>query len=166
MQADENWFHPSTSGGFDEAAAGEVPQAVAALVSLWRSALDRTAPQLSAYQFRALEAVEREEGLNLTGLAGMLEVGTPACSRLCGRLEAAGLLERRAHPRRRREVVLAVTPEGRRTVREVTARRRDDLAAVFARLTPEDRAALVHGLRALFAVVAERPRQESGGNGF
>ncbi len=151
VQTDENWLHPLSLEGPDAAAADEVSQAVARLVTLWSSALGKVAPQLSGYQFRALEAVHREPGVNVTGLAETLRVGAPACSRLCGRLETAGLLERRTHPGNRREVVLGVTPEGRRVVRAVTARRHHDLAASLARMAPGDREALVGGLRALHA---------------
>jgi DNA-binding MarR family transcriptional regulator len=146
---EKNRLHPSASNGPDAVAADEVSQAVAKLVAMWSSALVQVAPQLSGHQFRALEAVDRDPGVNLTGLAEVLQVGAPACSRLCGRLEAAGLLERRSRPGNRREVLLAVTADGRQVVRAVGARRRHDLAASLARMAPEDRDALVGGLRAL-----------------
>ncbi|WP_042433488.1 MarR family winged helix-turn-helix transcriptional regulator [Streptacidiphilus anmyonensis] len=163
MQTNENWLHPLALEGPDAAAADEVSQAVAKLVAMWSSALGHVAPQLSGYQFRALEAVVREPGVNMTGLAEALRVGPPACSRLCGRLEAAGLLERRSRPGDRREVVLGVTAEGRRVVKAVTARRHHELAASLARMTPDDRDALVGGLRALHAHGVGHPRE--GGPG-
>jgi DNA-binding MarR family transcriptional regulator len=152
-----NWLRPVALEGPDAAAADEVSQAVAKLVAMWGSALGQVAPSLSGYQFRALEVVHREPGVNMTGLAETLSVGAPACSRLCGRLETAGLLERRPRPGNRREVVLGVTAEGRRVVRAVTARRHRDLAASLARLAPEDRDALVGGLRALQADGFDQP---------
>lgn len=162
VEANENWFHPSTSDGTDDVPA-EVVEAVAQLVSTWATALGDAAPRLSGHQFRALEAVERVRGVNLTRLAEALRLAVPACSRLCGRLEAAGLLERRAHPASRREVILVVTPEGRHAVQAVTARRHRNLAAALARVPPPDRAALLRGLRALHAAGVQGPEHRTDG---
>ncbi|MEU2284081.1 MarR family transcriptional regulator [Streptomyces sp. NPDC013178] len=129
-----------------EAMARRVADAVESLVAGWLAAAEETAPRLPARQLLALRTVRRRPELNLTALAEHLGVGLPTASRLCDRLEAAGLLERTVPPRNRREVQLVLTPYGRRVLADVTERRVRRLAAVFEGMSTAQRTALVHGL--------------------
>ncbi|MGV9255137.1 MarR family winged helix-turn-helix transcriptional regulator [Streptomyces sp. NPDC003697] len=128
--------------------ARQVVDAVEGLVALWISTAAEISPGLPARQLIALKTVRRRPDLNLTALAEHLGVGLPTASRLCDRLEAAGLLERTVQPCNRREVQLAVTAHGRRLLAEVTEGRVRRLAAVFADMTPAQCAALHQGLLA------------------
>jgi DNA-binding MarR family transcriptional regulator len=134
------------AGRPEEWPADRVLQALGALVALWSSARRRAAPGLTDYQVEALETIDRAREINQAGLAHLLSVGPSACSRLCGRLVAAGLLEQRAHPARRREVLLTVTTHGRRVIGEIAAHRRAALGGVLRRMHPRERAALIEGL--------------------
>ncbi|MFD7713484.1 MarR family winged helix-turn-helix transcriptional regulator [Streptomyces sp. NPDC059785] len=119
-----------------------------ALVALWASAGETVSPRLSAHQLRALAVVRHRAELNLTTLAQLLEIALPAASRLCDRLEAAGLLERVPHPSNRREVQLMLTAQGTRVLRDIGERRSLSLASVLAAMTPAQRTSLESGLLA------------------
>ncbi|MET7382903.1 MarR family transcriptional regulator [Streptomyces sp. NPDC005526] len=132
---------------WDRLARGVV-DAVECVVALWFSAAEEITPGLPARQLVALKTVRHRPELNLTGLAEHLGIGLPTASRLCDRLEAAGLLERTLQPHNRREVQLVVTTHGQRLLAEVTEGRVRRLADVFRTMTPEQCAALHQGLLA------------------
>lgn len=111
-------------------------------------------PKIPALQLRALHFVDAEEPLNLTGLATRLGTIPSSASRLCDRLQAAGLLRRRPATMDRREVELTATPAGRAVLTRMRDARRADLAEVLAGMSPQGRAALLAGLRE-FAAAAE-----------
>ncbi|MER6137622.1 MarR family transcriptional regulator [Streptomyces sp. BV286] len=128
--------------------ADQVLDTVESLVALWVAAAEEVTPSLSMRQLLALQTVRRRPELNLTALAEHLGIALPTASRLCGRLETAGLLQRTVQPHNRREVQLVVTPQGRRLLADVTERRSVCLAVVFEAMTPEERASMQRGLRA------------------
>ncbi|MET7326281.1 MarR family transcriptional regulator [Streptomyces sp. NPDC005549] len=140
--------HVRSSGDAPEDVAWQIADAVESLTGLWSSAAQEAVLRLSVHQLRALRTLETTPDLNLTGLAERLAVGLPTASRLCDRLEAAGLLERALHPRKRREVQLTLTAQGYRVLDDVAGRRAQALTAVLAGVEPADRAALSRGMRA------------------
>ncbi|MGW5771555.1 MarR family winged helix-turn-helix transcriptional regulator [Streptomyces longwoodensis] len=148
-----------------EATARRVVDAMEGLVAWWLAAADGTTPRLPARQLLALRTVRRRPGANLTALAGQLGIGLPNASRLCDRLEAAGLLERTVPPGNRREVRLAVTAYGQRVLAEVTERRVRGLVTVVAQMTPGQRAALEQGLSAFHRSRTAGPRPPYGTGG-
>jgi DNA-binding MarR family transcriptional regulator len=137
----------------------EVADAVDGLANLWSVAAQGASLRLSPHQLRALRVLEAEPGINLTTLAETMDIGPPTASRLCDRLEAAGLLERLLHPHRRREVQLVLTGRGRQVLNEVAARRSQALAAVLAAMDPRERAALNGGLRAFLRAQGDTDKQ-------
>lgn len=139
------------SGDGPEAVALEIADAVDRLTDLWSVAAQEAVLRLSLHQLKALRALEAGRELNLTGLAEQLGIGLPTASRLCDRLEAAGLLERSSHPHKRREVQLRLTGQGNRVLKDVAARRRHALGAALAAMAPAERAALSRGMRAFLA---------------
>ncbi|WP_339127490.1 MarR family transcriptional regulator [Streptomyces sp. f51] len=138
-----------------EEVAGRLVDAVEGLMELWTSAGRSVGPRLSAQQSKALRAVARRPVPTLTDLAERVGVALPAASRLCDRLEAAGLLQRIPHPHNRRALSLLLTPQGGRALAEIGARRTLDLAAVLAAMTPLQRTSLEDGLRAFEAARIE-----------
>ncbi|MEU1708736.1 MarR family winged helix-turn-helix transcriptional regulator [Streptomyces sp. NPDC005706] len=145
------------SGDDPSADAQAITDAVERLANLWSVAAQEAAVRLSLHQLRALRALERAPESNLTGLAESLDIGLPTASRLCDRLEAAGLLERELHPHRRREVQLRLTVQGRRVLADVARRRTQALAGVLAAMPPAERSALVRGMRAFLGAKGEGP---------
>ncbi|OIJ68297.1 MarR family winged helix-turn-helix transcriptional regulator [Streptomyces mangrovisoli] len=139
------------SGDVPTADAREIADAVDCLVHLWSTAAQEATVRLSPHQLRALRVLETAPELNLTGLAERMDLGMPTASRLCDRLEAAGMMERAVHPQRRREVQLRLTAHGRRVLRDVAHRRAQALAEVLRGMEPAERAALTRGMKAFFA---------------
>ncbi|MEU0004240.1 MarR family transcriptional regulator [Streptomyces sp. NPDC006314] len=129
----------------------EITDAVDGLANLWSVAAQGASLRLSPHQLRALRILESEPGLNLTALAEGMEIGLPTASRLCDRLEAAGLLERELHPHKRREVQLNLTGHGRQVLGDVASRRSRALAVVLAAMEPAEREALSRGMRAFLS---------------
>ncbi|MDI5964400.1 MarR family transcriptional regulator [Streptomyces sp. SL13] len=132
----------------DPAAVEEIAAPVAALTELWARGGAAASPRLSAHQLRALGIVAQEEGTNITGLAEAAGMALSSASRLCDRLEAAGLLERTASPGNRRETALRVTHQGRTLLAAVDDRRRRDLNDVLRRMPPDRVRDLTSGLTA------------------
>ncbi|MFF9060245.1 MarR family transcriptional regulator [Streptomyces sp. NPDC014882] len=112
---------------------------------LWGRA--STAP-VSASQLRVLLILEHHEGINLRTLADALASTPPSASRLCDRLQAAGLVERTVSPSDRREVRLYLSGPGTAFLAGLRARREEVLRAVLDQMSPAHRTALLRGLEA------------------
>ncbi|MET7486729.1 MarR family transcriptional regulator [Streptomyces sp. NPDC005538] len=142
--------------------AGRIADAVDGLTDLWTLAAAEASVRLSPHQLRALHALEAAPGANLTMLADRLDAGLPTVSRLCDRLEAAGLLLRDAAPHTRREIQLSLTAHGRDVLAEVAELRARALTEVVHAMAPDERAALERGLRAFASAQKYGPPAESG----
>jgi DNA-binding MarR family transcriptional regulator len=90
--------------------------------------------------------IDRAGSLNLNRLAAHVGASASATSRLCDRMEIAGLLTRDRAEESRREIVLLLTESGRRLAGWVRDQRRAALAEMLQAMTPEGRDALVRGL--------------------
>ncbi|MBA8948747.1 DNA-binding MarR family transcriptional regulator [Actinomadura namibiensis] len=124
------------------------------LASVW-SGGHLNAP-VPATQLRVLFVVERYGSINVTGVATELGALLSSASRLCGRLEATGLLERVPGPDRR-AITLRLTPRGADLLADLRRVRRGALAEVLAGMDTDDRAALRLGLERFHeAVVRQR----------
>ncbi|MGV9557767.1 MarR family winged helix-turn-helix transcriptional regulator [Streptomyces sp. NPDC003401] len=145
-----------------EGMALEIADAVENLTSLWSAAAHDATLRLSPHQLRALRALQDSPGLNLTALAECLDIGLPTASRLCDRLEAAGLLDRSFHPRRRREVQLMLTAAGQEVLGEVAGRRAQALAVALGVMDPVDRDALRRGLMGFLRTGRTGPSRSPG----
>ncbi|OQD57767.1 MarR family transcriptional regulator [Streptomyces phaeoluteigriseus] len=128
------------------AQARRVVDAVESLVADWLATAEEATPRLPPANCWPCAPVRHTPELNLTALAERLGVGLPTASRLCDRLEAAGLLERGVQPHNRREVRLVLTSYGQRVLTDVTERRVHRLATVLEAMTPARRTALEQGL--------------------
>ncbi|MFF3905668.1 MarR family winged helix-turn-helix transcriptional regulator [Streptomyces sp. NPDC001848] len=113
-------------------------------------------------QFRMLVVLSTRGATKLVTLADLLRVAPSTAMRMVDRLIAAGLVDRQTNPDDRRETLLRLTGEGRRTVEEVTARRRAEIAAIVERLAPERRAALIEALAAFNEAGGEPPVPAEG----
>src|SRR5580700_2684657 len=100
-------------------------------------------PGLSDTQLAALAALERHGAMTPGELAEHEKVQPPSMTRVIAVLEERGLVRRAAHPTDRRQVILAVTQQGRDLVQLVRLRREAWLAQRMQELTPEERATLL-----------------------
>jgi DNA-binding MarR family transcriptional regulator len=129
-------------------AAAEVETAAEALVGIWAHVAESLDVRVSPTQLRALTAVGRYGELNLSQLAEALGALPSSASRLCDRLEAAGLLTRDTGRASRRAVSLRLTPEGEALLEQARTRRQEQIAQVLDAMSPAARADLAQGLAA------------------
>ncbi|WP_353946089.1 MarR family transcriptional regulator [Streptomyces sp. HUAS MG91] len=125
--------------------------AVDTLVALWTRTARTGTPQLSALQLHALHAVRTAPGLTLGALAGAVGTAPSAASRLCDRLEAAGMIRREPQPTNRRTIRLALTRRGQDALDAVSARRELLLREVLDLMSSDTRGQLLSGLTAFAA---------------
>lgn len=110
--------------------------------------------EVSLSQFRLLLVLDVLGESSSTECAEALGVVGSSITRLADRLHASGHLTRGSDPSNRSVVTLELAAPGRRLVREVTTRRRRELADVLDQLDPIERAACaavlakVHGFLA------------------
>ncbi|MFD8810860.1 MarR family winged helix-turn-helix transcriptional regulator [Streptomyces sp. NPDC059627] len=116
------------------------------LVAVSARSLAEVEERVKLPQFRMLVVLATRGATKLVTLADLLQVAPSTAMRMVDRLIAAGLADRQTNPGNRRETLLQLTEEGRRTVENVTARRRSEIAAVVARLGPAQRLALIEAL--------------------
>jgi DNA-binding MarR family transcriptional regulator len=124
-----------------ERLAAAMDEAAGTLAAVWGSGRE----SIPATQLRVLLIVERHGDINLSGLAAELGALPSSASRLCDRLEAAGLLVRDPG-RDRRAISLRLSPDGRLLLERLREQRRQTLARVLAAMSPAARMALLTGL--------------------
>ena len=106
-------------------------------------------------QFRTLVILSNEGPINLAALAQLLGVQPSTTGRMVDRLVNVGMIDRRPHPRSRRELVVELTAHGEGVVQEVTARRRAVIAEIAGKMAPRERRGLVRALSAFTAAGGE-----------
>jgi DNA-binding MarR family transcriptional regulator len=119
---------------------------LAALIEVAERAVEKIGSSVPPAQLRALLIIDRAGSLNLNRLATQVGASASATSRLCDRMEVAGLLTRDRAEESRREIVLLLTESGRRLAGWVRDQRRAALAEMLQAMTPDGRDALVRGL--------------------
>ncbi|MEH0417747.1 MarR family winged helix-turn-helix transcriptional regulator [Streptomyces sp. B21-083] len=127
------------------------------LVAVSARSLAAVEERVTLPQFRMLVVLSTRGDTKLVTLADQLQVAPSTAMRMVDRLIAAGLAERHLNPDNRRETQLGLTEEGRRTVEDVTARRRTEISGIVARLAPAQRAALVEALTVFTEAGGEPP---------
>ncbi|MFI7350646.1 MarR family winged helix-turn-helix transcriptional regulator [Streptomyces sp. NPDC049936] len=149
----------SREGTMDDvdAVTREVLTASRLLVAVAARSLAAVEERVTLPQFRMLVVLSTQGPTKLVVLAELLQVAPSTAMRMVDRLIAAGLADRQANPHNRRENVHRLTEEGRRTVEEVTARRRAEIATVVERLSAEQRRALIDALAAFNEAGDEPP---------
>jgi len=103
---------------------------------------------LSPVQCHVLHLIEPDQPLPMNRLAGVLSCDASNVTGLVDRMEARGLIERRAAPGDRRVKVLALTVTGAR-LRDEMLRHMTGDALPLSSLRPEERRALVKMLERL-----------------
>lgn len=103
-----------------------------------RASASRMHPQLSFVAYTLLGHLEAHDGCRATDLAAHYALDKSTVSRQIGALERAGLVERRTPPDDRRGRRVHLTPDGRRVLAEVTARRREVFRQRLAGWPEED----------------------------
>jgi DNA-binding MarR family transcriptional regulator len=146
-------------------AAAEVEVAAEALVGIWAHVAESLDVRVSPTQLRALTAVGRYDELNLSQLAEALGALPSSASRLCDRLEAAGLLLRDTGRASRRAVSLRLTPEGEALLEQARTRRQELIAQVLDGMSPSGRDNLAQGLAAFQSAAEPQGLPEASSDG-
>ncbi|MFD3531346.1 MarR family transcriptional regulator [Streptomyces sp. NPDC058664] len=126
----------------------QVTEAAEALVTAWTKASRTASPRLSALQLEALMILRHKPGINLTRMAVEIGAAPPAVSRLCDRLEAAGLLRREPGRTSRREIGLVLTAAGDGLIDALLTRRYACFGEALSRMPAVRRTELLAGLLA------------------
>jgi DNA-binding MarR family transcriptional regulator len=140
-----------------EAVTSAVLTASRLLVAVSARSLAAAEEHVTLPQFRMLVVLAGHAETKLVTLAERLAVNPSTAMRMVDRLTAAGLVSREVNPESRREVVLRLTGAGRHIVDQVTRQRREEIAAIVARMPPEQRTGLVSALRAFSEAGGEPP---------
>jgi DNA-binding MarR family transcriptional regulator len=149
----------ATDGSKERGTADLVLEVVPRVMRLIRAEMrGATGSGVSVPQLRALLAVRRQPGTNLSAVAEHLGVGLASASTLVDRLVRQGLLTRVQDPDERRRVRLELTAEG--ALRLDVARRRasEALAEALASCTAAERSAVRQAMQVLAAATEQGPR--------
>jgi MarR family transcriptional regulator, transcriptional regulator for hemolysin len=114
---------------------------------------------LTLAQARAMAYLARNEGISQVELSALLEVQPITLLRQIDRLEAAGLVERRPHPKDRRAQRLYLTPRSRATLDNIWAFGREIQERAFTGLDEKARAQLLESLTIVKRNLSELPQQ-------
>jgi DNA-binding MarR family transcriptional regulator len=159
MRADRGLELVGGGGGDGHLAAGAADVGFTVLLEIWQSAVEELVREVPPDQLRVLEIIDRAGSMTIGRLAHALGATTSATSRLCDRMEAAGLLTR-GRGARGGPVTIFVTTSGRRAGAWIGHQRQAVLDHVLQSLTPDGRAGLA---RALSELAADRvPRAAPG----
>ncbi|WP_406266745.1 MarR family transcriptional regulator [Actinacidiphila glaucinigra] len=152
----------SPSGADDPGSTAE--EMVSALLTASRLLVAVSARSLAAVeealtlpQLRMLVVLESHGALNLSQLAAELGVQPSTALRMLDRLVAVDMVARGASPTDRRTTVISLTATGRRTVNDVTERRRAEIARIVDAMAPGQRRHLVQALQAFAEAGGEPP---------
>jgi len=104
---------------------------------------------LSLIHLHVLTVLEADGSIAMSRLAENLDVSVASATGIIGRMEERGLVIRRHGEADRRVVLVEPTEAGIAIFRDLTEHRRQHLTAVLARLTNDELAALLTGLRAM-----------------
>jgi DNA-binding MarR family transcriptional regulator len=149
----------------DEAAVGEaavnaVLAASRALVAVATQSLGAAAEETTIAQYRALVVLSSRGSQRMVDLAAALGVTPSTAGRMCDRLLRKGLIRRHRARADRREVQVSITPGGRAVVDQATARRRELIAGILARLPAGQQSALAAALTVFAEAAGEIPDSE------
>lgn len=141
--------HPTgTAGSGADAVTDAVLAASRLLVGLSARSVASVDHSITLPQFRMLIVLSTRGPMKLTVLAEHLDVQPSTATRMTDRLVHAGLVERRANPVSRREILLDLTDAGASVVARATQHRRHEVARIVGRMPDQQRAALIEAFEA------------------
>jgi DNA-binding MarR family transcriptional regulator len=135
--------------------AAAIDLAAEAMVRIWSGPQGASGVPVPATQLRVLFVVEESGAINLSGLAHELGALLSSASRLCDRLEAAGLIVRESGLQSRREIAIRLSADGEALLERVRRQRQEQITNVLAKMPAGARQALLTGLTE-FSAAADR----------
>ena len=128
-----------------------------ALVGVAARSLAGVEDAVTLVQYRALVLLGSHGDMNVGALGDALDVHQSTATRLCDRLVDKGLVARRASAESRREVLVALTPDGRALLRKVNTRLAREIETIVGRLSAAQRELLVDALSVFAEAAGEVP---------
>jgi DNA-binding MarR family transcriptional regulator len=116
---------------------------------------------MTSAQLQILGRIVMNEGINQARLAALLDMEPITVCRHVDRMEASGLVERRADPNDRRARLLAVTDKARELLPQLRAISQRVLGEAQAGLSEEHRAVLFDALETFVGNLSKRPADDS-----
>jgi DNA-binding MarR family transcriptional regulator len=140
-----------------ETVVDAVLSASRSLIAVATMSLGAAAEETTIAQYRALVVLASRGSQRVTDLAAALDVAPSTAGRMCDRLVRKGLVRRHRGRSDRRAVLIAITAAGRAVVDQATARRRQLISAILARLPEQAQHEVAGGLRAFAEAAGEIP---------
>lgn len=131
------------------------------LVAVSARSLGAVEEALTLPQFRMLVVLDTRGAMNLSQLAAELSVQPSTAMRMIDRLVAVDMVARGASRTDRRTSVISLTGTGRHAVREVTDRRRSEIARIVEAMPVGQRRHLIDALQT-FTEAGEEPSVTDG----
>jgi DNA-binding MarR family transcriptional regulator len=144
----------SPDAGADELVSALL-MASRALVGVSARSLGSVEDAVTITQFRTLVVLEGHGDTRLNQLAERLGVTPSTALRMVDRLIGAHLATREENKADRREVLIGLTHQGTQLVREVTERRRAEIATIVAAMPQSGREEVVTALNAFAQAAGE-----------
>ncbi len=119
---------------------------------------------LNLAQAKALVRLEKNEGVSQARLAELAEVDAMTMVRILDRMEADGLLERRADPTDRRARCLYLTAKARPILSEIWRLSEETRAELFAGVSKADRDLFMNVLEHIHDNISKLEAEPSDGN--
>jgi DNA-binding MarR family transcriptional regulator len=141
----------------DEAAVDAVLTASRALVAVATMSLGAAAEDTTIAQYRALVVLASRGPQRMVDLAAALAVTPSTAGRMSDRLVRKGLIRRQRARADRRVVQVSITAAGRQVVDQATARRRELIAGILAKLPAGQQPAIADALQAFARAAGEIP---------
>lgn len=116
------------------------------ILRLSRRMRQQAVGEITASQLSALSSIAKHGEMSLGALASIERVAPPSMTRIAGRLEEMGLVERHPDSADRRIALVAVTEEGRRILAETRSRRDAYLAERIGALSDAEQKVLVEAV--------------------
>jgi DNA-binding MarR family transcriptional regulator len=117
---------------------------------------------LSLVHLHVLTVLESDGPLSMSHLAEALDVSVASATGIIDRMEQRGLVERRRERDDRRVVLVHPTDAGAAVFRTIAEQRRQALIPVLDRMTDEELASFLVGLRAMHRVRGEAMAAANG----
>jgi DNA-binding MarR family transcriptional regulator len=141
----------------DPAAVDAVLTASRSLIAVATRSLGAAAEETTIAQYRALVVLASRGPQRMAELAAALGVAPSTAGRMCDRLVRKRLVRRQRARADRRAVLVSITAAGRQVVDDATARRRELIASILARLPKARQQAVAGALGAFAAAAGEVP---------
>lgn len=124
-----------------------------------RLVAELTHEEITLPQLQAMRYIWLHKNATVGEVAEGLDISYPSATNMLNRLVRKGLVTRHGNPADRRFVEVQLTERGERLTRQVEEERAARMKQVLDEMSPDDRDALIDGLRAFIVTAVERDKQ-------